>query len=45
MSKIQCPKCKSSEIRTRISTQEHVCRHCAHVWKKTGEGVHVSKGA
>lgn len=30
---LYCPKCKSSEVYTRLKTWERVCRKCGNVWR------------
>jgi transposase-like protein len=30
---LKCPKCKSSQTRYRIKTEDRICYSCGYVWK------------
>jgi len=30
---LRCPECRTTKIRTRVRTGEHVCERCGNIWK------------
>ena len=32
--KLTCPNCGHSAVRSRIKTMDRVCVHCRHIWKE-----------